>query len=378
MSRMIVNDTEIQNAEIFEIILENFPDIIHSIDDDGNIVFTNRAAELMLGYTRAELYSMNIRQIYAPEILEAMEAGFSDLKAKGDKRVESVLMTKGGERIPVEIRSFGIYDDGGNFLRTFSILRDIRKIKELEAGLIHASRLAAIGELASGVAHDINNPLTIVLLSNELLTRTLHEWENGDAADIARAIHLAEDVQKASGSIQKLADHLRNFSRGMAEELELVDLANVINDALFMTASKIKKSMSTVTCEIESGRHTVMGSPNRMEQVFVNLIANACDVLTDREQRDINISIEPTTLDGVDCWSCRISDTGPGIPEEHLEEIFSSFFTTKPKGKGTGLGLSISRGIVRDHKGDILVESEAEKGTTFDVVLPQVESNPSS
>ncbi len=372
MSRMIINDTEIQNADIFEIILDNFPDIIHSIDDNGNIVFTNHAAELMLGYSRSELYGMNIRQIYAPEILEAMEKGFSDLKQRGDKRVESMLMTKNGERIPVEIRSFGIYDDHGNFLRTFSILRDIRKIKELEDGLIHASRLAAIGELASGVAHDINNPLTIVLLSTELLLRSLGEIQEDQDDKADKAIKLANDVQKAAGSIQKLADHLRNFSRGMAEDIEPVDLGAVISDALFITASKIKKSMTSVSCEIERDKYRIMGSPNRLEQVFVNLIANACDAMEGREQRELSISLDSANLEDVDCWACRISDTGPGIPEENIEEIFRSFFTTKPKGKGTGLGLSISRGIVRDQRGDIVVDSKPDAGTTFTVLLPKI------
>jgi PAS domain S-box-containing protein len=370
MSRMIVNDTEIQNAEIFEIILENFPDIIHSVNENGNIIFTNRAAESLLGYSRSELLSMNVRQIYAPEILEAMESGFTDLKAKGDKRVESLLMTKSGERIPVEIRSFGIYDDDGNFLRTFSILRDIRKIKELEAGLIHASRLAAIGELASGVAHDINNPLTIVLLSNEMLSRSLAELEGADPDQLQRVERFAADVSKAAGAIQKLADHLRNFSRGMAEERERLDLAAVISDALFMTMSKVKKSQVTVTNTVEKGLHEVMGSPNRLEQVFVNLIANACDALDEQSDGLLQIDIVPGTLEEVACWECRIQDNGPGIPEEHLADIFSSFFTTKPKGKGTGLGLSISRGIVRDHGGDVTVETSPDTGTTFSIFLP--------
>jgi PAS domain S-box-containing protein len=371
MSRMIVNDTEIQNAEIFEIILENFPDIIHSINENGDIIFTNRAAENLLGYSRGELLSMNIRQLYAPEILEAVEAGFTDLKTKGDKRVESVLATKSGERIPVEIRSFSIYDDEDNFLRTFSILRDIRKVKELEDNLIHAGRLAAIGELASGVAHDINNPLTIVLLSNDLLMHSLEALKGAPPEQVERVAHYAADVQKATESIQKLADHLRNFSRGTAEEHEILDIADVINDALFLTTSKVKRSQVNVASDVSKGKHHIVGSPNRMEQVFVNLIANACDALTNQNQATLTIDVIPTTHDGIDHWQCRIADNGPGIPKEHLADVFTSFFTTKPRGEGTGLGLSISRGIARDHKGDITVETSHETGTTFFVTLPQ-------
>lgn len=156
MSRMRIDNADITNAQIFEILLDNFPDIIHSVDDDGNIVFTNRRAESLLGYTRDELLSMNVRSIYSDEVLKKVDKGFNELKKKGDYSVESVLKAKDGTPIPVEIRSFSIYDDDGNFLRTFSILRDIRPIKELQNSLVHAGRLAAIGEMASGVAHDIH------------------------------------------------------------------------------------------------------------------------------------------------------------------------------------------------------------------------------
>jgi len=371
MSKMRIQEVEIPDADIFKILLDNFPDMIHSIDDVGNIIYTNRRAEFLLGYTRQELLSMNIRQIYADEILNALENGFSDLKEKGDKTVESVLKTKDGTRIPVEIRSFSIYDDQGQFLRTFSILRDMRRIKELQASLVHAGRLAAIGELASGVAHDINNPLTVILLSNDMLLREIARNAGGNDDASAKLTTLATDIQKASHSIQKLADHLRNFSRGMAEKQELIDLYTSISDALFITKNKIISNGIEVTNSTTKQKYYVTGCTNHMEQVFVNLVGNACDAMTGRPNRRLTISIESGKLGDVDCWKCNISDTGTGIPAEISEEIFRSFFTTKPKGKGTGLGLSISRGIVRDHKGDIVFSTETGKGTTFSVLLPK-------
>jgi len=371
MSKMRIQEIEIPDADIFKILLDNFPDMIHSIDDNGNIIYTNRKAELLLGYTRPELLSMNVRQIYADEVLQALEDGFSDLKERGDKSVESLLKTKDGTKIPVEIRSFSIYDDEGNFLRTFSILRDMRRIKELQASLIHAGRLAAIGELASGVAHDINNPLTVILLSNDMLLREIAKANKGVAGSFEKLNTLACDIQKASQSIQKLADHLRNFSRGMAEKQELIDLYNSISDALFITKNKITSSGVEVINNTARKEHYVTGCSNHMEQVFVNLIGNACDAMAGLPVRKLGISIESAKLGNVDCWKCNVSDTGTGIPVENRDEIFRSFFTTKPKGKGTGLGLSISRGIVRDHKGDIVFSTEMGKGTIFSVLLPK-------
>jgi PAS domain S-box-containing protein len=375
MSQMRINEQDIRNADIFETILDNFPDIIHSVDDQGNIVFTNRTAERMLGYSRAELLAMNIRQLYAPEILAAVERGFSDLKKDGTKRIESMLVTKAGEPIPVEIRSFGIYDDQGTFLRTFSILRDIRKIKELEDGLVHAGRLAAIGEMAAGVAHDINQPLTVIQLANDMAQYELasmtgeispqkRERLQGQLTDIQQAadsieqlVRLQEqliDIQRAADSIQQLVRHLRDFSRGTAETLELVDLNTILNDAAFIATG-----------------HFVTGSPNRLIQIFVNLIANGCDAMAGVQQPELKLTLHDDTHDALPCWRCDVTDNGCGIDKPHLEKLFQSFFTTKPKGKGTGLGLSIARGIARDHKGDITVKSALGKGTTFSVYLPK-------
>lgn len=372
MTRMRIHEIEIRDADIFEILLDSFPDIIHSIDEDGNIVYTNRRAESLLGYTREELLSMNIRQIYAEEVLEDVERGFSDLKERGDKSVESLLKTKDGTKIPVEIRSFSIYDDEGNFLRTFSILRDTREIKELQQSLVHAGRLAAIGELASGVAHDINNPLTVILLSNEMMLKELNRTDVPSGTSMDRAKSFAQDVQKASKSIQKLADHLRNFSRGMVEKYEVIDLYDSIADALFITKNKIQTSNVDVNNNVKKGMHLINGCANHMEQVFVNLIGNACDAMTDRPMRKLTLSTESCRRDNTNYWKCDIMDTGTGIPDKIIEEIFQSFFTTREKGEGTGLGLSISRGIIRDHKGDVEVSSEVGTGTTFSVYLPEV------
>jgi len=374
MSRMRINQIEIRDADIFEILLDNFPDMIHSIDEQGNIVYTNKTTEQLLGYSRDELLTMNVRQIYADEVLEALNRGFTDLKERGDKTVESLLATKNGAKIPVEIRSFSIYDDEGRFLRTFSILRDIRKIKELQNSLVHSSRLAAIGEMASGVAHDINNPLTVILLSNEMLTNELRRIpDTPPNIFVERSRQLAQDIQRASGSIQKLANHLRTFSRGRAEDFQIMDFYDSIADALFITNNKILSSGVAVHNEVKKCLYYVSGCPNNIEQVLVNLIGNACDAMAGRSKCELSVAVKAERMDdGIDYWRCDIADTGTGIPEELQEDIFQSFFTTKEKGEGTGLGLSISRGIIRDHKGDIKVHSKVDKGTTFSVYLPQV------
>lgn len=370
MTRMRVDEHEIRDADVFQILLDSFPDMIHSIDDQGRIVYANRAAERLLGYTHEELLGMNVREIYAEDVLDEMLDGFRDLKQRGQKGVESALRAKAGKRIPVEIRSFGIYDDGGTFLRTFSILRDLREIKELQSSLIHAGRLATIGELASGIAHDINNPLTVVMLSNEMLLKELKP-EGEETADTA--LSCAESISKAARCIQDLVSHLRKFSRGIAENFEIVDLSTTIRDALFMAQKRILDANVRVDNQFVVGQCFTEGCPNQLEQVFVNLITNACDAMAGREIRRLELAAFPCGWNNIACWRCDVTDTGEGIPEDVGTDVFRSFFTTKESGQGTGLGLSISRGIARDHKGDVEYTSTPGKGTTFSVYLVQAQ-----
>jgi len=371
MAKMRIDGREISNANVFEIVFDHFPDIIHSVDSDGNIVFTNRKAESLLGYSRDELLSMNIRQIYADEILEKVEEGFSQLKKKGEKViVESILKDRDGNRIPVEIRSYGIYDDDGSFLRTFSIIRDIREIKELQNSLIHAGRLAAIGEMASGIAHDIKNPLNVLFLANDMARLTLQQTTESKSETTAQIEKSLKNMERPLEMIKKLSEQLGNFSRGMAEQYEVVDLHSVIADSLFIAQNKIKMCLVTAKNDVEKGRHFTKGAQNQLQQVFVNLITNASDAMAEADGRYLNLSISPFQRDGTAYWKCDVSDTSTGISQEAFDDIFQSFFTTKEKGKGTGLGLSISRGIIKNHEGDIEVHSEKGKGTTFSVFLP--------
>ena len=370
MAKMRINNKEIEDAEVFETIVEHFPDIIHSVDAEGNILFTNRQASRLLGYSRKELLSMNIRQLYPDEILDKVEEGFKELKEKGEKpSIESLLKDRDEERIPVEIRSFSIYDDDNNFVRTFSILRDIREIKELQNSLVHSGRLAAIGEMASSIVHDIRNPLNALFLANDTAMLNLKEIETSDTETAARVEKSLKNMKRAMEVINNLSNQLSNFSRGMVENYEIVDLYTILTDALFLTQSRIKTYDITLDNRIENGLYYTEGAFNQLQQVFVNLIANACDAMSEKKEGSLTLSITPCQRSDREYWRCDISDNGSGIPEERLNRIFQSFFTTKAKGKGTGLGLSIARSIIKSHGGDIEVQSEPGEGTTFSLFL---------
>lgn len=371
-----IGDRTIATDDVFRIVIDHFPDIVHSVDAEGKIVFTNRQAEKLLGYTRDELVGMPVKNIYADDIVAAMEKGFKALQQKGEKTVESALKDRYGNRIPVEIRSFAIYDDAGSFLRTFSILRDIRAVKELQDGLVHAERLAAIGELSAGIVHDINNPLTVIAGYTAMIRDELAGHKSGEPCDLAALDTMMADVQRATQSLEKLVGHLREFSRQVKEDPRPFDIAKCVGEALFLLQNKLRKVGVTVSNNVQERTHYALGEPNHLEQVFANIISNACDAMEGREQRCITVRMKTIERDGDPFWQCDVADTGCGIPEPVLKQMFTPFFTTKPNGKGTGLGLSISRAIIRDHNGDIMVQSEQGRGTVFSIILPAIPPPP--
>ena len=358
----------IPDNDVFKTIIGNLPDLIHSVDESGNIVYTNRVAEQLLGYSHGELLAMNVRELYAHEVLDDLECGFTNLMHKGDQSVESIVVAKDGSRIPVEVRSFSVYDDDGHFVQTYSILRDMRMLKSLQEGLGHTMRLAAIGEFTSGIAHDINNPLALICVCCDMIKDII-----GDECPKERMNEMKEyvtDMGQASRSIEKLSRKMLEFSRTVSDCAEMVDLGGVVQDGLFLLGGKMKDNRITVHHDIQLGRYLVKGVENKLEQIFVNLIGNACDAMVESEARDLTITVLQDNFKGRECWRCDVTDTGIGISPDKHEMLFDSFFTTKPTGKGIGLGLSISRGIARDHEGDITLRSDAGKGTIFSVFLP--------
>jgi len=369
---MVVNTDGNQHctASVFDALIDHFPDAVHSVDQHGNIVYVNRTASQLLSYTEAELLAMNIRQLYPPEILDAVEKGFDEVKQVGEKRVESLFITKDGTRLPVEIRTVAIRDAGGTFLRTFSISRDLRPLKEMQDSLIHAGRLAAIGELAAGVVHDLNNPLTSVILASALVSKLIQAPDAVSPDLRKQLVAYCSTVKEAARTMEHLTTSLRDFSRGVKEKHLPVDLFDPITDALFILMHRIKNNNISVLCPVVKAKHWVFGDRNQIQQVFLNLFANALDAMSQSEQRELTVTIGEETKNNEPVWCCEVRDTGAGIPLNEQELVFKAFHTTKPRGKGTGLGLSIARSILTEHSGQITLDSVPGKGTAFFVRLP--------
>ncbi len=241
-----------------------------------------------------------------------------------------------------------------------------RKMNELNAQLVHSDKLAALGKMAAGVAHEINNPLAVIAEKTgwmeDLLTE--EEFQNSqNLEEYKKSLHkIEEHVERA----RKVIHGMLGFARRMEPHLEDVDINKVINETITFLESYARTNNISIINELSSDLPIIASDHSQIQQVFLNLLTNAIDAVG----KDGTVHISGLSNNSEIAVSVR--DNGPGIPKERQAKVFEPFFTTKKSGKGTGLGLSVSYNIVRNLGGTITLESEEGKGTTFTVNLPVV------
>jgi C4-dicarboxylate-specific signal transduction histidine kinase len=237
-----------------------------------------------------------------------------------------------------------------------------QELRDKQEQLIQAGKLATLGELTTGVAHELNNPLNNIGL---FIGNAVDQIELGQL-DEERVLH---DLGRAGEQVRKATEiisHLRTFGRAVAVSFERVDLGEVLERSLSLMHEQLRLRQIEVEVDLRPGEAVVSGNPIQLEQIFVNLFTNARDALDDAERKEIRVTKELRP----DSVVLHVRDSGPGVPEELEQRIFDPFFTTKEVGKGTGLGLSITYGIVSDHGGSITFASRPGEGAVFAVELP--------
>jgi len=236
------------------------------------------------------------------------------------------------------------------------ILDDITARVRLEEQLQHSEKMASIGILAAGVAHEVNTPLAGISSYTQILKGLI------DSRDPRAA--LLDKIEKQSFRAAKIINNLLNFSRSAGAEMERLDVNKTLLDVLSLIEHQLEASKIRVRKELASELPPVRGNENRVQQVFFNLILNARDAMPRGGWLTLTTSADGDTV------VVEVSDTGVGIKREDVKRIYDPFFTTKGIGRGTGLGLSVSYGIVQEHGGAIFVDSVPGQGTTFQVALP--------
>jgi PAS domain S-box-containing protein len=346
-------------------MLDNASDSIFMRDFDGNLLYVNEAACRSLGYTKEELLGMNVFNIVVPEDAKYIKPRIKKLQETGEIIYESASLSKDKSATPAEVHSRII--KRGNQELILSIVRDITERKqaekekeELEQKTRVNNRLATVGQLASGIAHEINNPLTGVIGFSQLL-------QQKDAPEnIRKDIRIIHDSAQRVASIVK---RLLVFARQQKPEREEISVNETITSTIAMRAYEMETSNINLTMQLSPDLPRTMADGGQLQQVFLNLILNAETEMKAAHDKG-NLLITTEAIDNI----IRISfkDDGPGIPKENLERIFDPFFTTREVGEGTGLGLSICHGIVNEHGGRIYAESKPGKGATIIVELPIV------
>ena len=276
---------------------------------------------------------------------------------------------KDGQTIYVHIHvSCSEYGGKGVLLVTTS---DITKRLMAEQQLIQASKMATLGEMATGVAHELNQPLSVIKTASSYLIRKVRRKEE-IKYDILRT--MAEEIGSHVDRASKIINHMREFGRKSEVKREGVQVNVALNRALEIFSQQLKLREIEVVKELQENLPPVMANANRLEQVFINLLINARDAIeekwgrVDRKDAAKRIVVKTHLIDGF--VKIEISDTGRGIPKSQVDKIFEPFFTTKEVGRGTGLGLSISYGIVQDYDGTIEVKTREGQGSTFIIRFP--------
>lgn len=334
--------------------------IINQIIESGESIITSDAMTDDRFKNSESIVFHGIRStMCVPLKFEGKVLGLMSVDSKGKEvnftKDDLELLTAICDQASVVIKNAKLFDD---------LKKAHKELKAQQSQLIESEKLSAIGQLSSGVAHEINNPLTSVLGYSELSVDKLKK-ESISKEDLKECAEFMKIVQEEAQHCKRIAQDLLSFSRRTKDEMALIDINKAVDAALVIAKFHIKKVPIELKVKLDPNLPKVMGDINQLQQVFLNMIVNARDAMEEGGQINIKTS---KGKDGL--IEAKFSDSGCGIPEDKLEEIFKPLYTSKEEGKGTGLGLSISHDIVEKHKGRIEVESKIGKGTTFIIKIP--------
>lgn len=345
-----------------QMILDNSRVIIVTTDTEGRIVELNKEAETLLEYSKEEVVGKDVLMLYdSPhQRSEMMNRG----RPIGDevwevRNREVKLKSKSGRVYHVSLTLSTMVDDQGKIIGTVGVGKDISEQKMLQFKLLQSEKLAGIGTLASGIAHEINNPLAGILGMAEAI-------KDEDRIDTIKSY--TDDIIQYTVNAKNIVKELSSYSRSATSETHsIVDAAEIIELALKMARHSASFKDIEIITDIEP-HSLVNANQTELQQVFVNLIVNAIHAMGEKGTMTLRCRQEEGF---VKAW---VEDTGSGIPEENLTQIFDPFFTTKPVGMGTGLGLYVVYRIVMKYRGTIDVESRVGHGTRFTLRFPEAAS----
>ncbi len=348
---------EDQRARLFDRIYRFSHNAIEITDPSGVLVDVNPAFEQIYGYDRADLIGKKPRIVRSPrtpsEIYPTLWKQLLDPK-EGHWSGELVNVDRYGREHEIRLDIAAVRNADGELTHFLGIASDVSQERLLELQAVRAERLASLGQLAAGVAHEINTPLAnVLLIAESVKAKAPNAWTT------ERSEAIISQVETAARIVQGLLD----FSRSQPAKMTRINLVEILDEAVRFLRGK-QSTQVEIREQHDRPDLPVKGDRIRLLQVFVNLLNNAYDALEGKGQIRLTSRIDGDTAE------IRLSDNGPGIPAAVYPHLFEPFFTTKPAGKGTGLGLSICYGIVKAHGGEISAEHGVGAGATFVVRIP--------
>jgi two-component system NtrC family sensor kinase len=348
------------SEEKYRTLIALSPDGIVSVTEQGIVTFASKQIYKIFGFPdEKEVIGQPVLNWIAVDDREKMASNIKKALLGEDVGIhEYHVIRKGGEQFWIEANSSIIKDTQGNPTGLLGIIRDITERKKMQDSMIMTDRLASIGELASGMAHELNNPLTAVIGFADIIL------EEDDINTIKEDIALLNHEAKRMAEVTK---NMLTFARKHPAIKTQLNINDVVSKVMEIRAYEHRLNNVQVITNLTEDLPEVTGDYFQLQQVVLNIVINAeyfmkeahnggtLDIKTEKTENGIRLSI---------------TDNGPGIAKENLTRIFDPFFTTKPIGKGTGLGLSICFGIIQEHNGNIYTVSELGKGTTFIIELP--------
>jgi histidine kinase len=351
----------------YRAIFNNIPNPLFVLDAESlGIIDCNDSVETVYGYSREEMGNRSFLEFFRPEERESYASTMKSSTVINQAR----HLTKDGKALYVNIRISPSKHLGEKVLLVTT--SDITQRLEIEQQLIQASKMATLGEMATGVAHELNQPLSVIKTASNFFVRKIDKKETiKEETLFTMSSKIDSNVDRAT----RIISHMREFGRKSSMNREKVQVNKVMHDAHDVMSQQLKLRGIAVRWDLDEDLPMIIGDAGRLEQVFINLLINARDAIEEKMEKENerrgNEKIMLKTRSDGNGVNIEVRDTGPGIQEDMLDKIFEPFFTTKKVGKGTGLGLSISYGIIKDCGGSIRVESnKKDMGACFVIKFP--------
>ena len=371
LKEALVSDAALRRSEATgQALLESASEGIVLINASGRITLVNTAAERMFGYERNELLGRAL-EILLPERVRGVHVDHRAGYFAGPRvrpmgtGLDLAGRHKDGTEFPVEISLSYVQSSEGT--TAMALITDITERKRVEGelkqqreALYQTEKLAALGTLSAGIAHEMNNPLGIITSRIEVMLLDAEEQQlPAQVLDDLQVLH------RATQRVARIATNLRSFARQAPREHTRIDLNAVVQETFLLMEKPLEVDGIRLTMELEPGLGAILGDASTLQQVLLNLVTNAREAMAGQGGE---IRIETGVAERPGWVRVLIRDTGPGLSPEDLSKVFDPFYTTKRT--GTGLGLSVSYGIIQDHHGTVDVQSTAGQGTTFTLAFP--------